>query len=967
MDAVRWRQIDQLFDAALDLPADTRAVFVTENSGKDEDLRNAVLELLKARERSDDFLQSPAMRIAAKDLVIRGTSFQDAGFVNKKIAAYRVERLLGAGGMGEVYLATDEKLKRSVALKILPSEFLTNDEHVKRFAVEARAVSSLNHPNIVTIYDVGEFEGVNYIATEFVEGKTLRELMNGRFILRNILSNSIQICDALAAAHSSGIIHRDIKPENIMVRKDGYTKILDFGLAKLTDPGRQTSRDLAATTKGVIIGTPAYMSPSQIGDENIDHRTDLWSCGVVLYEFLTGSNPFKKANRTSTFKAIMSEMPPPPSSLNPEIPPDLDRILLKLLEKDPGMGYQTAADLCTDLKRIKREIDSAPSWSGDSHRSVGPASLSGFRPLSYASLFIIVTLLAGVLTGIYFYTSYGNRPDATDWTSAQNVQLTDQPGTEFFPSISPDGKSFVYAAGSEGNFSIYLQRVGGRNAINLTPDIDGSNTQPAFSPDGETIAFRSEADGGGIYLMGISMENLRRVSDFGYHPSWSPDGRNLVVSTFSRDRPTVSLPGVQGLWIIDVKTGEKRELYRGIASLPAWSPGGERIAFWHYGNKSGRSDIATIPAGGGQPLTISEGFGSLNWNPVWSPDGNFLYFVSNRGGNQGFWRVSIDKQTGESLSEPEPIVTPSKFSRHPTFSRDGKRLIYVQTDNQSNIQGIEFDPKRLLVIGETFWITEGDREVSRAELSSDGTKFLMRLIRRTQDDIVTVNRNGTDWLDVTNDEPFDRYSRWSPDGRQIAFASDRSGDGEIWICNSDGTNLRQLTFKQESGHVSGFPVWSPDGRQIVYASSQDTYILDPTLPEAGKSAKKMPRPENGESFVPWDWSPDGKKLAGNFRAPNRGGVIYSFETGKFTRYANRTNSVPSWLPDSRHLVYSEGNRIILLDTVTLRTRELLTTTTGEPRSTFVSRDGKLLYYVLHQSESDIWLLDLEEKPALTLE
>jgi Tol biopolymer transport system component/DNA-binding winged helix-turn-helix (wHTH) protein len=597
-----------------------------------------------------------------------------------------------------------------------------------------------------------------------------------------------------------------------------------------------------------------------------------------------------------------------------------------------------------------------------SQRSM-PVLSAGLTRRILFQLMIAGIFLIGVLAAIYSYVWYGEPSDGVDWTAALSVQLTDQPGIEYFPSISPDGKSFVYAAASESGFDVYLQRVGGRNATNLTPDSEGDDTQPAFSPDGERIAFRSDRDGGGIYVMGISRENLRRVSDFGYHPAWSPDASHLVVSTFGRDRITVSQRGEQGLLVIDVETGEKRELYRGLASFPSWSPGGKRIAYWYYGNLSGRSDIATIPAGGGEPVPVAEGFGTLNWNPVWSPDGKFLYFVSNRGGNQGFWRVRIDEETGKSLSEPEPVVTPSTFSRHVTFSRDETRMIYVQTELQSNIQGVEFDPQKLTVTGSPYWITEGDREVSRAELSPDGTRFQMRLIRRTQDDIVTVARDGSDWRDITDDVAFDRYSRWSPDGRHIAFVSDRSGDSEIWVCSSDGTNPRQLTSREKSGYVSTFPVWSPDGSQIIYSSPTESYLMDPSRPFTGQTPKKLPRPKKGDLFVPWDWSPDGKKLAGTFRPPRRGSGFFSFETGKFTRFLETHSAVPSWLPDSRHLVYNEGNKVILLDTATLNKRELIVTSAGEPRSPFISHDGKLLYYVLHQSESDIWLLDLGENAA----
>src|SRR4030095_6038517 len=364
MEPARWKKIDELIDAALELPESEREGFVSDHVGADDDLKTEVLHLLSAQKEGDNFLMKSAMNFAAKALVAEEQVARLFRYLNKKIATYRIERQIGAGGMGEVYLAFDEKLRRKVALKILPAEFTSNDERVKRFETEARVISSLNHPNIVTIYDVGNFEGINYIATEFVEGKTLRDLMGGKFKIRNILINSIQICDALMAAHKEGIIHRDIKPENVMIRKDGYAKILDFGLAKLTEISAEEQQDFAKTSEGVLIGTPGYMSPAQISDEKVDHRTDLWSCGVVLYEFLTGKNPFKGSNRQETFQAILSKDPDACSSLNPAVPADLDRILAKLLEKDVSKTYRSAAEPRVDLKRLKREMDSSSSWSG---------------------------------------------------------------------------------------------------------------------------------------------------------------------------------------------------------------------------------------------------------------------------------------------------------------------------------------------------------------------------------------------------------------------------------------------------------------------------------------------------------------------------------------------------------------------------------------------------------------------------
>ncbi|MBK9152889.1 MAG: serine/threonine-protein kinase [Chloracidobacterium sp.] len=959
MDANRWRQIDSLLDAAMELPEAERQSFVSTKAGDDLDLRKAVLELLEAQGESGAFLQKSAMRMAAEGVSGAETEISAFAFINKRIATYTIERLLGAGGMGEVYLAFDEKLKRKVALKLLPPEFVSNDERVKRFELEARAISTLNHPGIVTIYDVGNFEGVNYIATEFVEGKTLRELMGGNFKIRNIVLNSIQLCDALSAAHDQGIIHRDIKPENIMIRKDGYAKILDFGLAKLTDPGGQTIRDLAATTKGVIIGTPAYMSPAQITDDRIDHRTDLWSCGVVLYEFLTGKNPFKGANKQETFQAILSKEVPPCSSLNPEVPQEMDAVLAKLLEKDPAKGYQSASELRADLKRVKQEVDSSESWSMQSGISGTIVRVMSRRPwYVYAAAALLLIATSAVAT-YYMATRTASVAAGTDWTAARSSQITNQRGTEYFPSLTPDGKDVVYAARENGFFDIFIQRVGGKRRVNLTAGSNANNTHPAVSPNGELIAFRSDRELRGIYLMELTGDNVRRLSDEGYHPSWSPDGTQIVVSSFGRDQPTVRASGPQTLQVIDVQTGNKRKLIDAEATFPAWSPHGHRIAYWFHSGTYGRRGIATIPAGGGEPVIIAKDFAVSNWNPVWSPDGKFLYFVSSRRGDMNFWRVPIDEVTGRALGDPEPVATPSTYSRHLAFSRDGNRLVYVQTNDQANIQGVEFDIAGLKTVGEPFWITQGDREIARAELSADGTQFVMRLIRRTQDDIVTVSRDGREWRDLTNDEPFDRYVRWSPDGRKIAFASDRDGGGQVWISNSDGTGLVQFTNQPGEEEATGFPVWSPDGKKLSIYSQNVAKILDAEAPLSEKGAVTLPKTPEVDRIVVWDWSPDGKMLAGVLAKDNARHIgYYSLETGTYHIVVPNLNTIASWLPDNRHLLYETGNKVYAADIRTGTVTELFTNPLVDIRSPFVSRDGKLLYYTAANLESDIWMLEM---------
>jgi len=401
------------------------------------------------------------------------------------------------------------------------------------------------------------------------------------------------------------------------------------------------------------------------------------------------------------------------------------------------------------------------------------------------------------------------------------------------------------------------------------------------------------------------------------------------------------------LWIADVETGAKRQLTETDALQPTWSPGGARIAFWFRPPNVGRSDIATISRNGGQIEIITKD-ASTNWNPVWSPDGRFLYFASDRSGNMSFWRVAIDQETGKVLEEPEAVLTPSTFSRHLNFSRNGKRLIYVQTDQRSNIQGIKFDSKREKTIGEPFWITRGDNLLTRPELSPDGARFVSRVQRGTQDDIMLLQRDGTNWRDLTNDKFFDRYPRWAPDSKRIAFTSDRSGHYEIWTINADGTNLRQLTFNSPGD--ASFPLWSPDGTRILFQRNRVNVILDLN------SQTLQPLPEPEKAFVAWDWSPDGKKIIGTYT----GGQIayFSFEANHYQVVADLC-SFPMWLPDSSRFVCLSTDQAYVGNISAKGLREILTLRDAEIRGLAASKDNQFLYFSAYTTESDIWLLDLQ--------
>jgi serine/threonine-protein kinase len=356
MQPERWQQIDQLFHLALDKARDERALFLAEVCAGDEVLRNDIEELISSHEQADEFIETPASDLAA-ELLAKGQSGLKLG---EKIGPYEIQSVLGIGGMGEVYLATDTRLSRRVALKLLPPQFTLDPERVRRFEQEARAASALNHPNIVTIHEIGQVNSTQFIVTEFVEGQTLRQLMNEKPLsLNEALNVAIQIAGALTSAHAAGIVHRDIKPENIMLRADGYVKILDFGLAKLTETQTSDS-DLETPTllqsnPGLVMGTVQYMSPEQARGKNVDLRTDIWSLGVVLYELLAHRVPFSGETPSHVMVSLMEdELPALTSYAN--VPAELDRIVTKTLSKNKKGRYQTARELTHDFKNLKREL-----------------------------------------------------------------------------------------------------------------------------------------------------------------------------------------------------------------------------------------------------------------------------------------------------------------------------------------------------------------------------------------------------------------------------------------------------------------------------------------------------------------------------------------------------------------------------------------------------------------------------------
>jgi Tol biopolymer transport system component len=535
------------------------------------------------------------------------------------------------------------------------------------------------------------------------------------------------------------------------------------------------------------------------------------------------------------------------------------------------------------------------------------------------------------------------------------TQLTSGAGEELFPTLSPDGRFVAYVSQEAGNEDIYLLRVGGENPINLTKGSTGDDTQPSFSPDGELIAFRSDRDSGGIFVMGATGESVRRVSDVGFNPVWSPDGTEIACATEgiydAGGRSTTSK-----LWALNVATGEKRIVTEGDAVQPSWSPNGHRIAYWAI--EGGVRDIWTLPAGGGDAVAVTED-AHVDWNPVWSPDGSSLYFSSDRGGSMNLWRVPIDEESGEVLGDPSPVTTGASAEHaHLSFSADGGRMAYVESVARSNLQEVSFDPSEGSV-GSPVPITRGSNAYGSPDVSTDG-QWLVFDSRGGQEDIFVSRTDGTDRRQLSNDIHKDRIPRWSPDGSRIAFYSNRSGSYEIWTIRPDGSGLQQLTEMPEVS--ANYPVWSPDGSRMTYRARHlgNSYILDPNKPWEEQTPEALPLlSDAGEYLIVFSWSPDGRWLAGWTAGGDRAGIaVFSLETREFQKLTD-FGAWPQWLGDSRRLLFQAQGKILILDSGSKEYRELLAIPGTFISAPAVSKDGRTIYFTLAEFESDIWLMTVE--------
>jgi Tol biopolymer transport system component len=878
--------------------------------------------------RRDPWLETPAPDGDTEDLGFLDST--EAG--GPQLPRYQVVGLIGIGGMGVVYRAEDTRLGRTVALKFLPPMSTPNPRTKARFLNEARAAAALDHPNICTIYEVGETaEGQLYLAMAFYEGETLkRRLERGPLTVVEALHAALQVARGLADAHQRGIVHRDIKPANLMITTDGLVKILDFGIAQLPD------ESLAVP----LLGTPDYMSPQQGRGGAVDARCDVWSLGVVLHEMLTGRLPSRVGQEESL----------PLEELCPGAPRGTAALLSRMLAEEPVDRYPNAGSLLADLTALKRVAAGTAATF--------PPDLGQRRFLAWpvlAAAVLVLTLGFWLLRGVPWHVEAGSYHPI----QATFDQLTDLPGREWFPSLDPEGKFFVYAKVDGDKSRLFLRHVGGGKDVPLLADSeDGS--QPSLSPDGQQIAFRSEREGGGIFLMGLMGESVRRVTESGFNPTWSPDGKEILYATDGIENPLIRRFRPSQIFRINLVTRQLRLVHKGDAVQPSWSPHGFRIAYWGTSDVGDRV-IWTISAGGGEAVPVTDGK-SIDWNPVWSHDGRYLYFASDRTGVTNLWRVPIDERSGKA-GEPESVTTSAQASMLLSLSRDDKRIAYTADDTKTILEKLAFNPESGTLAGSPSAITRNAQIIMTCDVSPDGSWILYQTGR--PQNLFLIHPDGSGLRQLTADSFKNRQPRWSPDGKRIAFYSNRGGKHyEIWLLRADGSELERAAIfpdKTQAFH----PIWSPNGRQLAFDFGENEALIDLTQTLAKRRPLPLPAAGPGLGFSASFWSPDGRWLAGALHLETTGRrqvpgvVLYSLLDKTYVRLTDRGEGA-IWLSDSRHLLYWDDERLLDLDTLSKTSRQVLVTPRGSAYNDLcLSPDERVLYLARNTEESDIWLLTMK--------
>ncbi len=803
--------------------------------------------------------------------------------IGRTLGHYQITEELGEGGMGVVYKARDTHLDRFVALKILPPEKVADPERKRRFAQEAKSASSLNHPGIVTIHDIASDCGVDFIAMEYVEGKTLDRLIPRKGMpIAEVLKIGAEIADALAAAHSIGIVHRDIKPSNIMVSDQGRVKVLDFGLVKLKETASAASTQTkdtapALTREGRIVGTVYYMSPEQAQAGKVDARSDIFSFGSVLYEMVTGRRAFEGSSLISTLSAILHLDPKPVAETVVDAPPELQRIIVRCLRKAPERRFQSMADVSVVLKELREDLEAGRLATDGVPPKAGPSPRAG---IGMRGLLAAALVIAAVAAG-YWMTR--RRPPLA---APALTRLTFDSGLTFEPALSPDGKLVAYASdrSGDGNLDIWVHQVAGGEAVRLTRHA-ADDREPAFSPDGDKIAFRSEREGGGIYVVPAIGGNERLIAPHGRTPRFSPDGQWIAYWVGSAASIDTFAPGWAGQIFVVASTGATpRRLGPKFLSCrhPTWTPDGKHVLF--MGSRDERGDTAdwwVTPIEDGEAVRTGAyavfgppGFLS-RYSPAVSPSmwlGDHVVFSVPLGDTTNLWRIPVSSNNWRVTGGPERVTFGAGLEVQPSVAAQGAggaRVAFASVTSQTHVWSLPVDPSRALITGDLKQITT----------SAD-----------------------------------DRQPSLSADGRTLVFSSNRTGNTDVWV--KDLASGREMALTATPVNED-FPKVTLDGRKVAYATANQEgwpFYVD-VVPAGGG----VPERACDDCGLLWDWSSDGRRILFGEGAVRFVGPIDTAAAKKadFLKHPRYSLVQPHLSPDDKWIV------VIAADVGPGRTQALL--------------------------------------------